>query len=441
MIGESRGDSKKGGDLLPNLLQKILIRWALNTSEKRMEAQQPPWRRSAMTMGMKMILGLVALVVALATTRDSSSLHWMPITIDKRTIAGTNGLSRDGLTYKCALPNGTTTKMSAAAFPQFIIAGTQKGGTTSMGVILSSHLNLTQSKEFEAHFFDKYPRFLESGLDFSDEAAWCQYRKAYHDCFPPLSESQLAGHWTFEKTPIYMLLMTEVPRLIAKLMEPFPNKPKIIMVLRDPVERAFSKYKMDNDRGRNYGKKTFEEKVSIGIHKLRKHGISHAPVFNESMSASEWRMLPHSDFAEPDDSLVKTNILQNFKVWKSADTFELTRGLYAYQISSWDKLFPLGEKLLVINYETYQKHKQQVLDQIMNFTNLPQHIFSESLLNSDHSPEQQLNYTKKATILMKDATKAYLQRFFAPHNALLEQLLGSEWKGVWQYNSSQIIET
>ena len=41
---------------------------------------------------------------------------------------------------------------------------------------------------------------------------------------------------------------------------------------------------------------------------------------------------------------------------------------------------------------------------------------------------------------MKDATKACLQRFFAPHNALLEQLLGIEWKGVWQYNASQIIQ-
>ena len=90
----------------------------------------------------------------------------------------------------------------------------------------------------------------------------------------------------------------------------------------------------------------------------------------------------------------------------------------------------MNKDLLVINYDTYHQKKESVLNQIIRFIHLPPHTFSKSILEKDHSPQ-----AEKIRIPWKNnATRVYLQRFYAPYNALLEGLLGHEWKNVWQYS-------
>lgn len=110
----------------------------------------------------------------------------------------------------------------------FIVAGVQKGGTTALFDYLGEEPGLVLSREKEAHFFD------------DETVDWAQpdYR-AYHDRFPS-GGGRLRG----EATPIYIYWPGSLERIRA-----YNPAMKLILVLRDPVERAWSHWKMEYARG------------------------------------------------------------------------------------------------------------------------------------------------------------------------------------------------
>ena len=103
--------------------------------------------------------------------------------------------------------------------PDFIILGTQKGGTTSLYNYLINHSKISGGSRREIHFFDKY---YEKGVH------W------YKNNFLNSNENIL----TCECSPDYI----HHP-LIAKRIKNILPKSKLIILLRDPVERAISNYK------------------------------------------------------------------------------------------------------------------------------------------------------------------------------------------------------
>jgi hypothetical protein len=110
----------------------------------------------------------------------------------------------------------------------FIVAGVQKGGTTALFDYLGEERGLALSREKEVHFFD-------------DEAVdWARPDYgAYHAAFPP-SDERLRG----EATPIYLYWPQSLERIAA-----YNPGMKLIVMLRDPVERAWSHWKMEYARG------------------------------------------------------------------------------------------------------------------------------------------------------------------------------------------------
>ena len=102
--------------------------------------------------------------------------------------------------------------------PDFLGVGTQKGGTTYLYELLKRHPQVFLAEPKEQHFFSLH---WQRGVD------W--YRKQ----FASAAESQICG----EITPYY-LFHPEAPARIQSLL---PNV-KLIVLLRDPVERALSQY-------------------------------------------------------------------------------------------------------------------------------------------------------------------------------------------------------
>ena len=108
--------------------------------------------------------------------------------------------------------------------PDFIIIGTQRGGTTSLYSYLASHPSVGPASTKEVHFFDnKYTKGL----------AW------YRAHFPSAIEKYYAEHIqkrkfiTGESSPYY-LFHPHVPKRVAKDV---PHA-KFIVLLRNPVDRA-----------------------------------------------------------------------------------------------------------------------------------------------------------------------------------------------------------
>ena len=112
----------------------------------------------------------------------------------------------------------------------FVIGGTQKGGTSALDSFLRQHPQIGMPETTkELHFFDREEYFLGKP----------DYRK-YHANFQLTAAHRFVG----EATPIYMY-WTPAP---ARIWSYNPEM-KWILVLRNPVERAFSAWNMETKRG------------------------------------------------------------------------------------------------------------------------------------------------------------------------------------------------
>src|SRR5437773_9217482 len=111
----------------------------------------------------------------------------------------------------------------------FVIGGTQKGGTSALDSFLRQHpeICMPQTKK-ELHYFDK-----EENFDGPPN-----YKK-YHANFKAEPQHRVIG----EATPIYMYWNAAPGRIWT-----YNPEMKWILVLRNPVERAFSAWNMETKR-------------------------------------------------------------------------------------------------------------------------------------------------------------------------------------------------
>ena len=115
------------------------------------------------------------------------------------------------------------------SLPSFFIAGAQKCGTTSLHRYLAQHRDVyLPAKPQETHFFDIEENYQKG-------VSW------YLDCFRGHQGKRVIG----ETSPLYMYL-EYVPGRIHQLL---PHA-KLIFLLRNPVDRAYSHYWHERKKGR-----------------------------------------------------------------------------------------------------------------------------------------------------------------------------------------------
>ena len=97
--------------------------------------------------------------------------------------------------------------------------------------------------------------------------------------------------------------------------------------------------------------------------------------------------------------------------------------------------FQLGKSLMVIRYEKFVRHKQQVLNELLQFAGSPPHNWTEQELETDLGPLARWRRTHGGEELhyppLTKGTRAYLKCLYRPFNKELPALLGGEWQGVW----------
>jgi Sulfotransferase domain len=115
--------------------------------------------------------------------------------------------------------------------PSVVIAGVQKGGTTQLFAYLIKHPQLLPGSYKEINYFSTYP---------DRSVSW------YRSQFPLRSHvTKVNGH-VLEASPSYMCTTAAIPRMHAALPDA-----RIIVVLRNPVARAFSGYQHAKTRRRD----------------------------------------------------------------------------------------------------------------------------------------------------------------------------------------------
>ena len=109
----------------------------------------------------------------------------------------------------------------------FVIGGAQKGGTSAMDSFLRQHPEICMPETTEKlHFFDR----AEENRDY----------KKYHAKFRPKRQHHVIG----ETSPSYIYWETAPYRIWS-----YNPEMKWILILRNPVERAFSAWNMERKRG------------------------------------------------------------------------------------------------------------------------------------------------------------------------------------------------
>ncbi len=250
------------------------------------------------------------------------------------------------------------------ALPNFLIIGAQKSGTTSLYNYLTNYPEILPALQKEIYFFD---------LHFNKGLTW--YRK-----FFPL-RSNLNNNYkrfTLEASASY-LFYPHAPKRVKQTL----GEIKLIVLLRNPIDRAFSNYKWEKRRGRE--NRTFEEVIST----------------EEELAKTEMR------------KMIKD---ENYYSYKYRNFAYLNKGIYVNQLERWVEYFPKSNLLVIESNELF-KDPECVLKKISHFLGIQEWKLNEyPILNKSGDKSD-----------MTDKTRKQLLDYFHPHNTKLFDFLNKRF--------------
>lgn len=252
--------------------------------------------------------------------------------------------------------------------PEFIIVGAQKAGTSSLYYYLSQHPQVVPAFNKEVHFFD---------LNMRRGMPW--YRAHFPLRDDILRRQQTLGKMvvTGEASPYYLFH----PHAAKRIAETLPSI-KLIVLLRNPVDRARSHYHDEIRRG--HESLSFEAAVEQEPRRLEGEV--------ERMLADEYyRSFSHSHHSYT------------------------SRGIYVDQLQVWDKYFS-PDQFLILSSEDLFRDEQTSYFQVLRFLGL------DSWEITDWRPKNTGAYTNTQSRVNK-----WLSSFFEPHNKRLYEYLGRDF--------------
>jgi len=255
--------------------------------------------------------------------------------------------------------------------PDFLIVGVKRGGTTSLLNYLLRHPGVLglypqpRGKKSTDFFFKEHHR--------GDR--W--YRSHFHTHPYRAALRRRLGHAPRggEASPYYVW----DPRVAGRVAALAPGL-KSIVLLRDPVERAWSHY---------------QERVENGVEPL---------TFRDALAAEEDRTA-----GELERMLADPGYYSAAHDWYSYRA----RGVYLPQLQNWLTVFP-RRQLLVLRSEDMYADPQAVFDDVCRFLGLP---------SVPMATTRTFNASRTRSTVPADV-RDELAAFYAPHNGALERFLG-----------------
>lgn len=255
------------------------------------------------------------------------------------------------------------------ARPDFIIIGASRSGTTSLFRALMDHPDVVRPT------FHKGVNYFD--LNYFRGPSW------YRAHFPTLASARRRvgrGHdpHVFEASGYYMFHPL-APERIAR------DEPdvKLVVMLREPVERTYSAYQHELSRG--FERETFQRALSLEAERV----------------AGEVQLMrrnpAYESFAHRHQAYVG-------------------RSEYAGLLQRWLGLFP-REQIHVMGAEHFWSEPERTFGELSGFLGLRQ-----------HGGIRFKQYNAEPRQGMDEALAAQLDEHFAPHNAALATLLGDSWR-------------
>jgi hypothetical protein len=269
--------------------------------------------------------------------------------------------------------------------PDFVVVGVVKGGTTSLYDWLSDHplvVPCVTSSDFFGN--TKEIRFFDYRFDLGQD--W------YRSHFPLEREREqfVLEHGrpfvTGEASPSY-LSDQWAPRRVQQVL---PTA-KLIAVLRNPVERAYSHYQMSRRAG------------------------AEELLFEDAIAREADRLRPE---------LIRMAADSRYNSWLYGGWSYLARSRYAEQLERWLELIP-REHFLFLKAEDLFANPQRTLDRVYDFLALPAHRHEglPHLNSAEYEP-------------MQPETRARLAEYFRPFNEQLYDLVGIDF--AWERDAPAV---
>ena len=266
------------------------------------------------------------------------------------------------------------------------ILGAQKCGTTTLFNNLITHPNIHGCGKKELHYFSLETNYLK-GNDY--------YQKKY---FQNIDVDQNFSYF-IDATPIYLYLPYCPKRIFLH-----NSNAKLIVLLRDPIERAYSAWNMY----KRINKWSVEQKIYLFKDKeilyRCKEDLKNSEFFFQLLWAKNFPSF--EEMVEED--------LKNIQYERLCFIGLVNRGIYVQQIMRFLEYFK-KEQLLILSSESISNKKKSQLQRIFKFLDLQE---------SDWSRIDIRDYgTGKYTTEIPPPTKDMLKSFYQPYNEDLFDLL------------------
>lgn len=260
------------------------------------------------------------------------------------------------------------------ALPDFVLIGAQRCGTTSLFRALMEHPQILRPVLHKGvNYFDvnygRGPRWYRAHFPLA-AAARARTRAFGPPCL-------------FEASGYYMYHPFAPQRMAADLPDA-----RLIALLRDPVERAYSAHQHESARGFEW--ESFERALDLE---------------DERLAGELERMANDADY-------------QSFTHRHHSYT---RRGHYADQLEAFVTLFG-RDKLLIIESEAFFADPEAEFDRVVEFLGV-----------RPYRPQRFDRYNARPSQPMSQSVRARLQEHFAPHDDKLASLLGRP--PVWRTGS------
>jgi hypothetical protein len=250
----------------------------------------------------------------------------------------------------------------ARALPDFLVIGAQRAGSTSLFDYLCRHPQVASPSHKEIHFFDQ---------NFFRGEGW------YRSHFPPRARLRRLSAVTGEASPYYMFHPQAARRAAAAVPEA-----RLIALLRNPVDRAYSHYQLARRGG--HERLGFREALEQESDRLAGEA--------EQIGADPgYRSTPHRHLSY------------------------LARGLYAEQLERWLAVYP-RDRMLVLRSEDLFAAPATAYAETLAFLGLPEHEL-------DAFPRR--NWARYDEL--DAATREWLVEYYREPNRRLYELLGRDF--------------
>ncbi len=265
--------------------------------------------------------------------------------------------------------------------PDFIIIGGQRCGTTSLYYYLTEYPGIARARIKEVHFFDDH---------FKEGLSW--YRAQFPATFQKYYARQIRKeHFITGESSPYYLFYPPAPQRISAVIP----QVKLIVLLRNPVDRAYSHHWLSKLEG--------HETLS----------------FEDAIKCEEERLAGEHEKILADE---------HYESYNHRHYSYLARGIYVDQLKHWMNYYP-REQFLILKSEDLYKDTETAFKQTLDFLGMPGKAHNSTIEFKQYREPHKIGYkNEEKPPKMDSKVRARLREYFKPHNARLYEFLGQDFE-------------